>query len=125
MRRALILGLALSVIAAGLMPLSACALLSAKMAECADPTPQSPCDQMSPHNSPAQSIESSGKSCCVSSRAPLPEMQFNAILVGPAPTILVAQNLLNIPGAAAYAPLPFLKNPSPPSSQSLLCTFLI
>ena len=46
MRRGVIFGLAFSVFAAGLMPLSTCALFSSKMAECAEATIALPCDQM-------------------------------------------------------------------------------
>ena len=125
MRIALILGLVLSVIAAGLMPLSACALLSSKMSECAAATPKSPCDQMHPHNSETQSFKNSDKSCCVVSQAPLPELQFKAPAVGPAATTDVTHQLPNVPGVARYNPQIFIANPSPPASLSLLCTFLI
>jgi hypothetical protein len=125
MRRVLILGLALIVIATGLMPLSACALLSAKMAECAEGTAQSPCDQMRPHRSEAQSFKDANKSCCVISQAPLPELQFKAIVVGPAITTARTQQILAVPSETPYNPLLFIRNPSPPSSQSFLCTFLI
>jgi len=125
MRRVLILGLALSVIAAGLVPLSACALFSSKMAECAEGTAPSPCDQMRSHSSEAQSFKDANKSCCGISQAPLPELQFKAMVVGPAITTEVSQQTLAVPKAAPYNPLLFIANPSPPSSQSLLCTFLI
>ena len=46
MRRVLIFGLAFSVFAAGLMPFSACALLSSKIGKSAEATTPSPCDQM-------------------------------------------------------------------------------
>jgi hypothetical protein len=125
MRRVLILGLALSVFTAGLMPLSVCALLSSKIAECADVKSQSPCDQMHPHSSGTPSFKDSNKSCCVTSQAPLPELQFKAVVVGQAVTIAVAQNILALPSTTTYSPLHFVENASPPSFQSLLCTFLI
>ena len=125
MRRVLILGLALSVIAAGVVPLSACALFSSKMAECAEARAQSPCDQMRPHSSEAQSFKDANKSCCVISQAPLPELQFKAMAVGPAITIEVSQQILAVPSATPYNSVLFIANSSPPSSQSLLCTFLI
>ena len=125
MRRVLILGLALSVITAGLVPLSACALFSSKMAECAGATAQSPCDQMRPHSSEAQSFKDANKSCCVISQAPLPELQFKTMVVGPAITTEVSQQILAVPSVTHYNPLAFIANPSPPASQSLLCTFLI
>lgn len=125
MRRVLILGLALTVIAAGLMPLSACALLSSRMAECAKATTQSPCDQMHPHSTGAQLSSRSAKSCCVTSQAPLPELQFKTVAVGPAVTTVVSQNTLAVPSTTPHSLLLVLENPSPPSVQSLLCTFLI
>lgn len=125
MRRVLILGLALSVITAGLVPLSACALFSSKMAECAGATAQSPCDQMRPHSSEAQSFKDANKSCCVISQAPLPQLHFKTMVVGPAITTEASQQIIAAPRATPYNPLLFIANPSPPSSQSFLCTFLI
>src|SRR5712691_7393581 len=125
MRRVLILGLALSVFVAGLMPLSACALFSSKVAECAEATPQSPCDQMYAHSAGAQFSRGSDKSCCVTSQAPLPELQFKGSEVGPAVMIAVPQITLAVPSTRHYSTLLLVGNPSPPSFQSLLCTFLI
>ncbi len=125
MRRVLILGLALSVFTAGLVPLSACALFSSRIAECAEVTAQSPCDQMHPHSAGAQFSRGSDKSCCITSQAPLPELQFKASEVGPAVTIAVPQVTLAVPSTRPYSTLLLVGNPSPPSFQSLLCTFLI
>lgn len=125
MPRLLIFGLALSVFLAGLMPLSACALLSSKMAECAEPKAQSPCDQMYPQSSGAQSLKNSTKSCCINSQAPLPELQFKGVEVAPAVTIVQTDNTLTVPNARHYEVVPVVENPLPPSFQSLLCTFLI
>lgn len=124
MRRALILGLALSIIAAGLMPLSVCALLSSKMAECAETTAQSACDQMHPHSGGTQFFKGFDRSCCVSSQAPLPELQLKAAAVGPV-SIAVYHDTLAVPSVRRYSTLLVVENPSPPSLQSLLCTFLI
>jgi hypothetical protein len=125
MRRVVILGLALSVFAAGLMPLSACALISSKMAECAEGKPQSPCDQMHPQGSGTQYFKDSGKSCCVVSQAPLSELQFKAVAVGPAVTIIVVQNIFAISSTKPHSPVHFTENAAPPRLHSLLCTFLI
>jgi hypothetical protein len=125
MRRVLIFGLAFSVFAAGLMPLSACALLSSKKAECAEPTAQSPCDQMHPHSAGTQLSTGSDKSCCVTSQAPLPELQFKGVEAGPSVTMAVPLYTLAIPSLRPYSTLLVVENPSPPSFQSLLCTFLI
>ena len=125
MRRAFILGLAVTVIAAGLMPLSACALLTSKMAECAEAAAQSPCDRMHPQSSGAQSFQNSSKSCCIVSQAPLPELQFKALAIGPAIATDIIPRLFAVPTAALCNPLQVLASPSPPASLSLLCTFLI
>jgi hypothetical protein len=125
MRRVLIFGLAFSVFAAGLMPLSACALLSSRTAECAEAKTPSPCDQMYPPSAGTQLSRGSDKSCCVASQAPLPELQFKGVEVGPAVTIAVSQDTLSVPGVRPYSKLFAVDNPSPPSFQSLLCTFLI
>jgi hypothetical protein len=125
MRRLSIIGLALILIAAGLAPLSACAMLSSGVAECPQATSQSPCDHMHHHNGGIQLSSSSDKSCCVSSQAPLPELQFKGGEVGAAVTITVAQNTLAIPSTRPSSTPQVVENPSPPSFQSLLCTFLI
>lgn len=125
MRRVLILGLALSVFAAGLMPLSACALLSSKMAECAEATTPSPCDQMYAPNAVTQFSRGSDKSCCVASQAPLPEFQFKGVEAGPSVAMAVPLYTLAIHSPRPYSTLLVVGNLSPPSFQSLLCTFLI
>src|SRR5271157_1748947 len=125
MRKALILGLALSIIAAGLMPLSVCASLSSKMVECAEPKAQSPCDQMHHPSTGTQLTRSSDKSCCVASQAPLPELQFKGVEAGPVVIVAATQNKLVVPSTRPYNTLLVVEYPSPPSFQSLLCTFLI
>jgi hypothetical protein len=125
MRRVLILGLGLSVFTSGLMPLSVCALLSSRTAECAQATTHSPCDQMYSHSAGTQFSRGSNKSCCVTSQAPLPELQFKGVDVGTAVTMAVALNTLAVPSARPYRTRLAVENPSPPSFQSLLCTFLI
>src|SRR5690242_10126582 len=125
MRRVLIFGLAFNVFATGLMPLSACALLSSKMAECTEATNPSPCDQMYAPSAGTQLSRGSDKSCCVVSQPPLPELQFKGVQVGPAGTIAVSQDTFAVPSVRPYSTLLVVENSSPPSFQSLLCTFLI
>jgi hypothetical protein len=125
MRRVFILGLALSVFAGGLMPFSACALFSSRMAECAGAKAQSPCEQMHPHSAGVQFSKGSDKSCCGTTQAPPAVLQFNAAAVGPAITIALSHNTLVVPSARTNSALLVIENPSPPSLQSLLCTFLI
>ncbi len=126
MRRFAIFGLALSLIAAGLAPLSVCALFTSKLAECAEPAVQSHCDQMPSGDAATQSFNSSDKSCCVVSQAPLPELQYKVAEAAPAITFDVTANL---PAGTGIRPastlLSTVEEPSPPSLQSLLCTLLI
>jgi len=125
MRRALIFGLAVSVFVAGLVPCSACALFSSTMAECAEAKTQSPCHEMHHHSARTQLCKGSDKSCCVTSRAPLPELQSNAVHVGPAVTVAEVRNSLEVPSARPETVFFVGESASPPSFQSLLCTFLI
>lgn len=126
MRRLLILGIALMVFVSGLVPLSACALLSSGGAECAQAMSQSPCHQMHAHKEGAQLSGASDKSCCAISQAPLPEMQYKAAEVSLAATTIAATiNTLVVTPSSSSTMLSVVGNPSPPSFQSLLCTFLI
>jgi|SRR5208283_4230921 len=127
MRRLLIIGIALSVFAAGLVPLSACAMLSSGVAECAQAMPQLPCHQMHTHKGGAQLSSGSDKSCCTTSQAPLPEMQYKAAEVSlTATTVAVTVNMLAVPPIRSSSTLlAVVEKPSPPSFQSLLCIFLI
>jgi len=127
MRRVLIFGLALSVFVAGLAPLSACAMLSSGAAECAQAMSQWPCHQMHAHKGEAQLSGASDKSCCTTSQAPLPEMQYKAAEVSlAATTVAVTVNMLAVPPIRpSRTLLTVVEKPSPPSFQSLLCTFLI
>jgi hypothetical protein len=125
MRRVLTFGLAVSVFGASLVPLSACALLSSKTTECAEAKAQSPCDEIHPQSAGTQFSKGSDKSCCVTSQAPLPELEFNGVQVGPAVTIAAVQNTLEVPSARPEAAFLVVETSSPPCFQSLLCTFLI
>ena len=125
MRRGVIFGLAFSVFAAGLMPLSTCVWFSSKMAECAEATIALPCDQMYAPSAGTQLSRGSNKSCCVASQAPLPELQFKGVEAGPAATIAVSQETLAVPSVRPHRTLLVVENSSPPCFQSLLCTFLI
>jgi hypothetical protein len=127
MRRVLILGLALSLIAAGSVPLSACALFSSQLGECKQAMTESPCDQMDSHNGETQISGSSDNSCCVISQAPAPELQYKAAEVSlAATTVAVAVNMLAVPPIRPSSTLlAVVEKPSAPSFQSLLCTFLI
>lgn len=127
MRRLFILGLALSVFSAGMVPLSVCVMLSSGASECAQAMTQSPCGHMQQHDERAQLSSGSDKSCCAVSPAPLPEMQYKAAEVSlAAATVVATVNALAVPPIrSSSALLAVVAYPSPPSFQSLFCTFLI
>ena len=125
MQRAFILGLVLSLVATSLAPLLACASLSSGLAECPQGTTESPCDQMHHHDAGSQLSSNSGKSCCVASQAPLPELQYKTAELALVATITVTGNAHALPHTKPSITHLAAENPSPPSFQSLLCIFLI
>jgi len=127
MRRLFILGLALSVITAGLVPLSACAMLFPSASECAQAMTQSPCGHMQRHDESAQLSGGSDNSCCAISQAPLPEMQYKAAEVSLTATAVAVTvyTLADPPVRPSSTLLAVVEHPSPPSLQSLFCILLI
>jgi len=124
-RRSLIFALALSVVGLGPVPLSACALLTSKLAECATPQTRSQCDQMNMDESGTQLVAAPGTSCCFVSKAPIPQLQYKAgdlSLAAPIAVLDPAGDTLRI---QRLLPVFIVQELSPPSVQSLLCTFLI
>lgn len=125
-RRILTAALALSLIGLGPVPLSACALFSSKLAECATPQTDSQCTKMNTEESgPPHFAAAQDQSCCVA-RAPLPLTQYKAfalsVLAGPSAIL----DLLTAGRPSRDArPAPSNRDLSPPRIQSLLCTFLI
>jgi hypothetical protein len=124
-RRSLILALALTLVGLGPVPLSACALLSSKLDECATPKTQSQCDQMNMDESGIQLIAASDTSCCFISKAPIPQLQYKACDLSLAAPIAVLDPTGDTPRIQLLPPVLMVQDPSPPSLQSLLCTFLI
>src|SRR5713101_1735861 len=126
MRRMLIFGLALSLAGLGPAPLSACALFSAKPAECATPKTQTRCDRMNMDEGETRAVASAGTSCCYVSQAPLPESQYKAygLSLTAIPSVIRGA-LLEPPAAGNQGPAVVVQDPSPPPLQSFLCTFLI
>lgn len=119
---ALIVGLMIS--APG--PMSLCALASHLVTECASPQTQSECDRMDMGTESTPSVTAPAASCCVASRAPLPEVKNE--LSGPtgesdlaAVTIRAAELISFETKNHSAVPL----DVSPPPLQPLLCTFLI
>jgi len=114
----------LSLLGLGPVPLSACALMSAKSAECASPQTQSLCENMPSPGENFHFLAPWNASCCWT-QAPVPASKYDA----PAPAIDIAAVR---PPAAFHPPIhtalltevEFLDT-SPPNLQSALCTFLI
>jgi hypothetical protein len=80
---------------------------------------------MSMDESGTQLVAASDTSCCASSKEPIPQLQYKAADLSLARVIAI----LDLAGVTAYvqrlAPALIGQNLSPPSLQSLLCTFLI
>jgi len=125
MRRILIFGLALSLLGLGPVPLSACALLSLKLAECATPKTQSQCEQMNMDESGTQLVAASDTSCCFVSKAPIPQLQYKASDLSLTASTAVLDPTGDTPRIQRLLPVLIAQDISPPTIQSLLCTFLI
>jgi len=124
-KRALIFGLALSLVGLGPVPLSACALLNSKLAECATPKTQSQCDQMKMDETRTRLVAASVASCCALSKAPTPELQPKASDLSLAASIAVLNPTGDTLRVQRLLPVLVVQDLSPPSFQSLLCIFLI
>src|SRR6266705_4384030 len=125
MRRILSVVIVLGLAGLGPVPLSACALLKSKLAECATPKTQSQCDQMNMEETDTQLVPASDTSCCFISKAPVPQLQYNASDLSPAAPIAVLDATGDTPRIQRLLPVLIVKDLSPPSLQSLLCIFLI
>jgi hypothetical protein len=126
MRRSLILALGLSLVGLGPLPLSNCALFSAKLAECATPKTQPHCQRMNMEDTGSKLAAQPDMSCCYISNSTMPESQFEAPeLVRNATPADGIETTWKVPGVENERPADVVQNQSPPSPQSLLCTFLI
>ena len=106
-------------------PLSACALFSLQLAECATAKTQSQCNQMNMDESGTQLVSAPGTSCCSISQAPIPQSQFKGTDLSLAARIEVLDPIGDTPRIQQLPPALIVQDVSPPSVQSLLCTFLI
>lgn len=125
MRRAVILALAVSLLGMGPGSLSACALFTSQAAECATPENQSQCDQMGMQEEAPVVVATADTSCCFVTQAPVPQMQQGAPDYTQAARIAQLERTEDSPRMQELRQTPSLQTPSPPSFQSLLCTFLI
>jgi hypothetical protein len=125
MRRALVFALALGLVGLWPVPLSACALLSSKPAECATPQARAQCDHMNMDESGTRLVAVSDTSCCVVSKAPIPDLQYKAADLSLARVIAVLDPTGDTPRIQQLPSVIMVQAFSPPTLQSLLCTFLI
>lgn len=125
LRRILTAALALSLIGLGPVPLSACALFSSKLGECATPQTESQCNKMNTEESGPHFGAAQGQSCCFA-RAPFPLTQHEASVLSDlsGPPAILGLEAAARPSRDAR-PAPSNQDLSPPRIQSLLCTFLI
>jgi hypothetical protein len=125
-RRSLIFALALSLVGLGPASLSACALLSSKLTECATPKTQSQCDQMHMQECGTKFAAATDTPCCFTSNAPLLESQYKASdLSLTASPETVPDPMGDAPRVQQLPPVLLVQDFSPPQLQSLFCTFLI
>jgi len=124
-RRILFFGLALSLIGLGPVPLSACALLTSKLAECATPKTASRCNGMDMGESSTHLAAGSTTSCCSISKTPSAQLPSRATNFSATPRISAFDATGDAPRSYGVPSVFPLGDPSPPPLQSLLCTFLI
>jgi len=125
-RRSLIFALALCLVGLGSEPLSTCSLFSSGLAECKSPKTHSHCDQMNMGGAGSKLATEPVTSCCYISGSSLPESQFEAPELSRTATLAASfHSTGKLSGVENDRPADTVRDLSPPSPQSLLCTFLI
>jgi hypothetical protein len=126
MQRILSFLIALGLASLGPLPVSACALMYSQVSECATPQTETRCEQMGMDQAEGPSASASSKTCCVLSKAPLPDAQTRAgdLSIAKAPAT-VSNIILATPAGERTLSLDPRLDSSPPPRQPLLCTFLI
>src|SRR5215467_3165882 len=110
----------------GPVPLSACAIFSSKMAECATPLTKSRCDQMNMDESIPKVAAAPNASCCSLSNAPVPATRQKMSGLSLAAVSIVSLGIeWKLVRAKEQRPTQIEQALSPPPQQSVLCTFLI
>jgi len=125
MKRLLIFVLALSLAGLGSVPLSACALFNSPLTECATPQTQSQCDHMNMEESGIRLSAASAASCCDLSKAPVQQAKHEKFSMPLAARVVIVNSTHDVPAVHRMPFVSLAKDISPPSAQSLLCTFLI
>jgi len=126
MKRLLAITVAVALFGLGPVPLSLCAQLSSKAAECASPATESPCDRMEMAGDAVKMRSTPNTSCCDLSRAPVSERQQKASEIG---LTAISQIVSDATGMVHVINQEISsrgeQDISPPRLQSILCTFLI
>jgi len=73
----------------------------------------------------AQVVAASNTSCCSISKAPIPQLQYKVSDLSLAAPIAVLDPTSETPRIQRLPPVLIVHDLSPPTLQSLLCTFLI
>jgi hypothetical protein len=128
MRRIFALMVAFGAASLGPLQASACSMLHGQPSGCANAATKTDCERMGMNRTEKATftVSNSAKSCCAISHAPLPDARTLAgsfaVAVPPAlaTCAVVSAKLLE----SAWSP-EIARDSSPPSLQSLLCTFLI
>jgi len=124
-RRLIILAMAFSLFGLGPVPLSACALLTFKIVECTTPKTESWCDLLIMEPAGTRHAAASDGSCCTVSQAPVPQSERPRLDPVPAVSIVDVDLRDEAPLVQTPPQAILVQALSPPSVQSLLCTFLI
>ncbi len=126
MRRILSFVVALGLAGIGPLPVSACALVYSQASECATPQTETRCERMGMDQAEGPSVSASSKTCCVLSKAPLPDAQSGSKGMAVAPASAAISNVfVATPAVRSTWSHDLLPSLSPPPLQPLLCTFLI
>lgn len=124
-RRLLIITLVFTLLGLGRVPLSACALLTSQLGECSTPKTEARCSRMNMDEARTRPVAASDSACCVVSKAPVSRLQRSRPYPIPAGPVAVTGLTRDVSLAQGSPQVIVAQAPSPPSLQSLFCTFLI
>ena len=124
-RRSLIFVLAMALTGLGPVPLSACAMFSGRMAECATPATAKDCDHMDMETGGPRLAPPLNDSCC-HLRFPGSVRQQNSSDLSRSTIAVMVLDTISTPAYQQRVHFfEVLGDPSPPPLQSVLCIFLI
>ncbi len=124
-RRSLIFVMAMALTGLGPVPLSACAMFSGRMAECATPATAKTCDHMDMETSGSGPASPLNDSCCHLQSPGSVRQQNSSDFSLPAIPVKVLDAISTLAYPQRERSFEVLGDPSPPPLQSVLCIFLI